>query len=304
MSSNLFSDYVLPFILAIIMFGVGSSLEVKDFKRIIKHPKPILTGLAGQMLLLPALAFLIAAISPLPSLIKAGLILIAACPGGTASNLLTYLLKGKVALSVSLTAVNSFLILFTVPLLVSLGLQVFAGEQTELNFPLGNTILKIFLTTLLPVCLGILFRRKYPQKTKRLQKIFRWLLPGLLAAAFAGVLFLDKGKQHVSWQEFIESFPYALALNISAMLAAFFLTRTVLSQPKSWYTISSIEVGLQNSGLALFVASTLLNYKEMAVVAVVYGSFSFFSTGLLGWVLKELSPVKERATAGGSKATY
>lgn len=288
MSGDLFSDYVLPFILAIIMFGVGSSLEVKDFKHIVQHPKAVLTGLAGQMLLLPALAFSIAAISPLPALISAGLVLIAACPGGTASNLITYLLKGKVALSVSMTAVNSFLILFTIPLLVRLGLQVFADEQTQIHFPIGSTILKISLTTLLPVCLGILFRQKYPRKAERLQHIFRWLLPGLLAAAFAGVLFIDQGRETISWQEFTRFFPYTLALNISAMLAAFFLTRLTLPHPKSWYTIA-IEVGLQNSGLALFVASTLLGYKEMAVVAIVYGSFSFFTTAGIAWLLKKYS---------------
>lgn len=295
MNGDLFSDYILPVILAIIMFGVGSSLEVKDFKRIVQHPKTILTGLAGQMLLLPALAFGIAALSPLPPLIKAGLVLIAACPGGTASNLITYLLRGKVALSVSMTAVNSFLILLTVPLLVRLGLQVFAGEQAQIHFPIGNTILKIFLTTLLPVCLGIFFRRKYRRKAEGLQHIFRWLLPALLAAAFAGVLFIDEGKETVSWQEFTRFFPYALALNISAMLAAFFLTRIILPQPRSWYTIA-IEVGLQNSGLALFVASTLLDYKEMAVVAVVYGSFSFFSTAGTAWLLKRYSMQKKAAT--------
>lgn len=270
------------------MFGMGSSLEVEDFKRIARRPKEILVGLTGQMVLLPALAFGLAALSSLPPYIKAGMVLIAACPGGTTANLVNYLLKGKLALSVSLTAVNSLLILITIPLLIRLGLMLFTGEDTKVTLPFGNTVLKVFLTTLLPVGIGVLFRRKYRAKADWLQNIFKWLLPTLLAGAFAGVLFLGEGKNEIPWQEFWRLFPYALALNIGAMLVAYTFSRTLLSQNKSWFTIA-IAVGLQNSGLALFVAETLLKNREMALMAIVYGSFTFFSTTFMGWLLKKAS---------------
>lgn len=286
MNADLFSNYLLPIILAIIMFGVGSSLEVEDFKRVFKQPKEIFTGLSGQMVLLPAMAFLLAALSSLPPLVKAGMVLIASCPGGTSANLVNYLLKGKLALSVSLTAVNSLLILITVPILVRLGLVLFVGTDTAITLPFWNTMLNIFLTILLPVGIGVLFRRKYRAKADRLQNIFKWLLPVLLAGAFAGVLFLGEGKNDIPWQEFWQLFPYALGLNIGAMLLAFLFSRILLSDNKSWFTIA-IAVGLQNSGLALFVAETLLKNRTMALMAIVYGSFTFFSTTFFGWILKK-----------------
>lgn len=294
MSQSLISNYALPVVLAIIMFGMGSSLEVEDFKRIVKHPKQILTGLAGQMLLLPAIAFILAAVSSLPPLAKAGLVLIAACPGGTSANLIAYLLKGKLALAVSMTAVNSLLILLSVPFIVRLGLLLFVGEDTQISLPFNETVLKVFLTTLLPVGIGVLFRRKYRAKADWLhQHIFKWLLPGLLAGAFAAVLLVGNGNNSFSWQDFRQLFPYALGLNVGGMLAAYFFSRWLLHDPKTWYTIA-IAVGLQNSGLALFVASTLLASQKMALIAVVYGSFSFFSTALIGWLLKKFSPAEEQ----------
>jgi BASS family bile acid:Na+ symporter len=294
-SADLFSNYLLPSILAIIMFGMGSSLEVEDFQRLAHQPKEIFTGLVGQMVLLPALAFVLAALSALPPFVKAGMVLIASCPGGTSANLVNYLLKGKLELSISLTAVNSLLILITVPLLVRLGLVLFVGEDTTITLPFGNTVLNIFITTLLPVSIGVLFRRKYRETADRLQKIFKWLLPTLLALAFAGVLFLGEGKNEIPWQEFWQLFPYALALNIGAMLMAYYFSRMLLSNAKSWYTIA-IAVGLQNSGLALFVAETLLKNRQMALIAIVYGSFTFFSTTFIGWVLKKTS---KRAYSAG-----
>lgn len=288
MNADLFSNYLLPVILAIIMFGMGSSLEIEDFKRVGRHPKEIAIGLTGQMVLLPAVGFLLGFLSSLPPYAKAGMVLIASCPGGTTANLVNYLLKGKLALSVSLTAVNSLLILITVPLLVRLGLVLFVGEDTQISLPFGNTVLKIFLTTLLPVTIGVLFRRRYREKADRLQKIFKWLLPTLLAGAFAGVLFLGEGQNSIPWQEFWRFFPYALILNVGAMLVAYFFSRLFLSDHKSWFTIA-IAVGLQNSGLAIFVAETLLKSREMALMAIVYGSFTFFSTTFVGWVLSKVS---------------
>lgn len=301
MSQSFISTYALPVVLAIIMFGMGSSLEAEDFKRIAKHPKQILTGLAGQMLLLPAIAFALAAVSSLPPQAKAGLVLIAACPGGTSSNLVTYLLKGKLALSISMTAVNSLLILFSVPLIVRLGLVLFVGEETQISLPFNETVLKVFLTTLLPVGIGLVFRRKFRNTAEWLQHIFKWLLPGLLAAAFAAVLLVDNGKSNFSWQDFRQLFPYALGLNVGGMLTAYILARLLLQNPKSWYTIA-IEVGLQNSGLALFVASSLLNSQKIALIAIVYGSFSFFTTALAGWLLKKHSPREEQKADNKEKA--
>lgn len=282
---ELFAGYILPAVLAIIMFGMGTSLELTDFKRLAEKPRAVITGLGCQLILLPALAFALAAISPLPAVYRAGLVLIAACPGGAASNLITYLLRGAVALSVSLTAVNSLLILFTIPAIVNLGLHTFMGTSAEISLAYRDTIFNIFAVTVVPVGCGLGLRKKFPQKAAKLQGIFKWLLPLLLAGAFAGVIFLDNGNGHFSWPLFKQLFPYTLALNIAAMAGAYFVSRMVLGNHRQWYTIA-IEVGLQNSGLALFVAASLIGNKQLAMIAVIYGSFTFFTTLLMAWLMK------------------
>lgn len=299
---SLFSDYLLPAVLAVIMFGMGTSLTLQDFREVALRPKAAITGLCCQMLLLPALAFGLAALSPLAPAYQAGLVIIAACPGGAASNLVTYLLKGAVALSVSLTAVNSLLILFSIPLIVNLGLQLFMGQEADIRLPFSQTVLNVFLVTVLPVGCGIGFRKKFTRQADHLQKIFRWLLPLLLAIAFAGVLFIDDRGQSgtINWSAFFQIFPYALALNVLAMLAAYGLSSVFLRRHRQWYTIA-IEVGLQNSGLALFVAGSLIENKQMAFIAVVYGSFTFFSTLLIAWLLKEKGLAAKKSKPASTK---
>lgn len=285
---ELFAGYILPAVLAIIMFGMGTSLEIKDFKRLVEKPRAVLTGLGSQMVLLPALAFALAAISPIPAVYKAGLVLIAACPGGAASNLITYLLRGSVALSVSLTALNSLLILFTVPLLVNLGLKTFMGTSADIRLPYGETFVNVFAVSVLPVGCGLYFRRRYTEKSEQLQRIFKWLLPLLLAAAFGGVLLLDDGDNQLNWQTFTHLFPYAMALHAGAMLMAYLASKGLLTNQRHWYTIA-IEVGLQNSGLALFVASSLIRNAQLAILTVTYGSFTFFTTFIIAWLMKKKS---------------
>ena len=115
MEASLFSQYILPVTLGLIMINLGLSLHLEDFRLIFSEPKALIAGLFCQMILLPAIAFTVAALSNLPDPIKIGIVLISICPGGATSNLITYLLKGNVALSISLTSINSILILFTIP---------------------------------------------------------------------------------------------------------------------------------------------------------------------------------------------
>ena len=134
MSDNLFSHYLMPVAISFIMFGIGVNLRFVDFKKTFKRPKAVITGLVAQMILLPAIAFGINMFFDIDPIYKVGFVLIAACPGGTTSNLVTLFLKGRLALSVSLTAFNSFLILFINPVptkykinIVTI-LCVFAGD--------------------------------------------------------------------------------------------------------------------------------------------------------------------------------
>ncbi len=136
----------LPLALAIIMFGLGLSLSLEDFKRIFKHPKAMLIGSMTQLILLPALGFGIAALllSGNPEL-AIGLIILAMCPGGPTSNLLTHLASGDTALCISLTAISSIVKIFTIPIMVNIALQQYMGTDTQLQLDVFSSISKIIV---------------------------------------------------------------------------------------------------------------------------------------------------------------
>jgi BASS family bile acid:Na+ symporter len=294
---SIFSGYFLPVTLAIITLGMGLSLTESDFKHIFVHPRAVITGLCCQMILLPVIAWLIARSVNLDPYFKVGLMIIAASPGGATSNLVTYLLRGNVALSISITAVNSLLTLITIPLVVYFSLEIFMHEHTAIRLDVGDTILKVFLITLVPAFIGTRIRKNYTEFATNLERPLRVVLPLILLVVYAGVIFLDQGTGSGTRSDFIRIFPYTLLLNILAMVSGFLVARLFRLRVINQFTIS-IEVGLQNSALAIFVAATLLNSNRMALVPVVYGSFSFFSTLLFGWSVKKLGWVPRITETG------
>ena len=284
---SLFSEYFLPVTLATITLGMGLSLTDKDFRNIFMQPKAVIIGLCCQMVLLPLIAWLIVRSINIDPLFKVGLMIIAACPGGATSNLITYLLRGNVALSISMTAMNSIITLVTIPLVVHFSLEAFVHEDAAIRLNVGETIIKVFLITILPAFVGTRIRKNYPDFSLMLERPLRVVLPLLLLLVYAGVIFIDQGTSEGTRSDFIRIFPYTLLLNILAMVSGFLVARVLRLRVINQFTIS-IEVGLQNSALAIFVAATLLNNNDMALVPVVYGSFSFFSTLLFGWSVKKL----------------
>jgi len=294
---SLFSDYFLPVTLAIITLGMGLSLTEKDFRNIFLQPKAVIIGLCCQMILLPVIAWLIVRSGNIEPVFKVGLMIIAACPGGATSNLITYLLRGNVALSISMTALNSMLTLITIPLVVHFSLEAFNNEDTPFQLQVGMTILKVFLITIVPAFAGTRIRKNYPDFSIKLERPLRVVLPLLLMVVYAGVIFIDQGTGEGTRADFVKIFPYALLLNVLSMVSGFLFARIFRLRVKNQFTIS-IEVGLQNSALAIFVAASLLESNEMALVPVVYGSFSFFSTLLFGWSVKKLGWVPKFSEKG------
>ena len=285
---SLFSDLFLPITLGIITLGMGLSLTEADFRNIFTHPRAVVTGLCCQMILLPLLAFLIARMSNIDSMFKVGLMVIAACPGGATSNLITYLLRGNVALSISMTAINSMITLVTIPVVVTLSLGFFIHQDEAIRLNVGETMINVFLITLLPAYIGTRIRKWKPVLADGLERPLKIILPVLLAIMFAGVVFIDQGTETATVRDFFNILPYTLALNVLAMVAGLLIARFVGLGVRDRYTIS-IEVGLQNSALAIFVSAILLKSHYMALVPVVYGSFTFFSTLLFGWLVKRIS---------------
>lgn len=281
-------DFLISLVLALIMFTIGSSLKPGQFWEIAKRPKPVVLGLILQMLFLPLIAFAIVDIINLPPEFKVGIMILSFCPGGTTSNLVSYLIKADVPLAIYLTSLNSILILVTVPTFTYLSLMHFTGAGNHFNLPPGQTILSVILIILLPVVIGVQIRRFYPKTIIRLQKPLKYSSILLLAAVFAIKFFAPRaqGGSGLVWTEVKQLLPITLFIHLLVMFLSYYLAKGFLSNHKACITIG-IEVGLQNTTLALLVTSTILGNEQMAKPALVYAMFSFFTTITYAWVNKK-----------------
>ena len=256
----------LPLSLAFIMLTLGLSLDVDDFKQVVVHPRAIAIGLFCQMVLLPAIAFALISKWGLPPELAVGIMILAACPGGITSNLLTHLAKGDCALSVSLTAITSLAGVITIPLIVNFSLTQFAGGESSLDLPVWQMIRGVFLITTLPVILGMGIRYFFSRTVLRIEKHAR----RIAAALFIVIVFGAFASQweHMG-QHFSEAGPVALALNVLTMASGFYGARLLSLNSRQTIAIS-IECGLQNGALGIFVAATLLANQTMMIPSLIY----------------------------------
>lgn len=276
----------MPAAIAMIMFGIGLELKFKDFKRVFFKPRAVLIGLACQLIVLPGMALALIYFWPIKPIYKIGIMLIAACPGGTASNLVTKILKGRIALSISLTAFNSFLILFSIPLIIGLSYQVFDQDSQRLNLGFWETMKQVLLTVVLPVLAGIGTGRILKEKqTEKIHQPLNFILPAILVIAVVTVLVSDNSKQNIDYLEYLHLLIPLFILNIITIMAGFFIAKWGKLQHESAYTIA-IEMGLQNSVLALFIGNQLLKSQDISIIAILYGSFSLVSTFILTYLIK------------------
>jgi bile acid:Na+ symporter, BASS family len=274
MQSNLFTEILLPLALALVMLGMGLSLVPEDFKRITRYPKPVAIGTVCQVLLLPLIGAFITLIVPMEPAIAVGLIVLALCPGGPSSNLLTYLAKGDVALSVTLTALSSIITVFTIPIFTNLALQHFMDQNAAIALPIGKTMLQIFLITLLPTAIGMVIRHQFPNTARRIEKQMSWLAAGLLALIIV-LLLIREGSKLPGF--IVQVGIGVLLLNLLAILSGF-LAGKLFRLPTAQQVCIAIEVGIQNGTLAIAITAGLLNNLDMAVPAAVY-SLLMYVTG-------------------------
>ena len=170
MEDSVLKTIVLPASLALIMFGMGLSLTLGDFRRVVKFPKAVILGLICQLILLPLIAFGLLEGFGYTGSFAVGLIIIAACPGGVTSNLITHVSKGDTALSVTLTAISSIVTIFTIPFLTNYGLENYMGNETAITLPLKDTVGALFLITIVPVSVGMIvknYQEGFAQKADR-----------------------------------------------------------------------------------------------------------------------------------------
>lgn len=265
-----------------IMFSLGTSLRIKDFQRVTQQKEAVGLGLLLQMVLLPLLALIIAWIAPLRAEWKLGLFIVSLCPGGATSNFISYLVNADTALSVSLTCVNSFLILISVPLMVNLSVEVFLGQNDSYNISLLDTALDMFYVILLPVTLGVLFRHFLPHWVFSLKEILKISSTIILASVFAFKIFWEQNDALISWSDIIELLPYCFLLHFLAITLSYAMSKWILSDKKQSVTIG-IEVGLQNTALALLITDEMMDNALIGYPALVFAMFTFFTTFGFAW---------------------
>ena len=259
---------VIPVGLWIVMLGLGLALTPRDIKNIFTMPKAVSVGLFGQLVLLPILAFgLGSLLAPTPAL-AVGAIVLAACPGGVTSNAYTFASRGDVALSVTLTAVSSFITIFTVPLVTYLALDYFLATGTAPELPIGDMMTMLAWLTVVPIAIGMVIRHKWSDKAERIIEALRTAtFVFLLALIITGsLLAIDVMKQY-----FLQTAAVALSLNILSMAMGFALGWIFRLNVPQRISIT-YEVGVQNISLASLVMLTVLNNADYFVVAVVYAA--------------------------------
>ncbi|MEM7555589.1 MAG: bile acid:sodium symporter family protein [Cyanobacteria bacterium P01_A01_bin.84] len=281
MESNFLSAVFLPLALFIIMLGMGLGLTLDDFKRVFVEPKAVMLGLIAQLILLPIVGFLLATIFPLSPELAVGVMILAACPGGPTSNMVTYLVRGNVALSITLTAISSLITIFTIPLVINLAMQKFMGEGIALQLPFLTTVMQIAVITFVPVTLGMLLHHYIPRFAANVEKWVKWISLFFLALIIVGLLLKERANiptflLQVGW--------ITLTLNVLTMALGYAIAIVgKLSEDKA--KAITVEVGIQNGTLAIAVASspTLLNTPSMAIPAAIYSLIMFATSAAFAW---------------------
>ena len=257
---------LLPMGLAFIMFAMGLALVTDDFRRVVRHPVAMTFGLVSQMLLLPLIAFGLVATLPLEPEIAMGLIILSAVPGGITSNLLTHVANGDTALSVSLTAVTSLAGVISVPFIVNLGLTWFTGATEIVPLPVGKMVIGVFVISTLPLLLGMLIRHRWPERAVALEPRARRLAVFLFVLI---VLATFMGQWGSISANFIHVGPAVIALNVATMAVAFVGARLLQLDHRQGVAIT-LECGLQNAAMGIFVAATLLANTTMVIPSIIY----------------------------------
>ncbi len=270
MESSIITTLLLPIALGIVMLGLGLSLTVADFARVVRYPKAVLIGLFIQTVVLVAGAYVIARLAALPPELAVGLMLLAASPGGATANIYSHLAHGDVALNITLTAINSLLALVTLPLIVDAALMHFLGQDQYVPPP-TRKVIEVAAIIVLPVLIGMALRAGLPKVAAALEKPIRLFAVLVLVAVIGAAIVAE-------WERlpgFIAAVGAAcLAFNLLSMAIGYGLPRW-LDLPRSQAIAISLEIGIHNGTLAIFIALTVLQNATLSVPAAVYSIIMF-----------------------------
>ncbi|CAA9397480.1 MAG: Sodium-dependent transporter [uncultured Nocardioides sp.] len=280
----------LPIALGIIMLGLGLGLTLDDFRRVARAPAAVAVALACQVVLLPLVCFGLVVLFDLPALLGIGMLLLAASPGGTTANLFSHLFHGDVALNITLTAINTVIAVVTLPLITGLAIAYY-DRQDDVTMPLAE-IVKVFGLILVPVGIGMLVRAKAPAFAERMDRPVRIGSALILAILVLGIL-LD---QRESVGDFLADVGLVTALFCALSLVVGYVVPKALGVSGPQAIASSMEVGVHNATLAIFVAVEVLDSVEISVPAAVYSLVMFVFAALWGsWVSRRVRAVEGTA---------
>lgn len=295
MEQSVFTAVFLPIALGVIMLGLGLSLTIADFRRVLIYPRAIIVGLVCQTAILPFACYGIARAFALPPELAVGLMLLAASPGGATANLFSHLAKGDVALNITLTATNSILSLFTLPIVVNLSLVAFMGEGKGIPLQFDKVI-QVFAVVLVPVAIGMLIKAKKPLVSDQLQRPVKIASAVFLLLVIIGAVL----KERAHLVEYFQKVGLAaLAFNLTSM-AVGFVVPMLARLPRRQATAIGMEIGIHNGTLAIAIASSpfLLNNGTMAIPPAIYSLIMFVTASAFGWLVAR-SNEEEAAHSGG-----
>jgi len=259
---------VLPWVLRFVMVGLGLTLSLADLKRVVVFPKAVIVGLAGQLILLPLLAFALALLlAPTPE-IAVGVIILAACPGGVTSNAYAFAARADVALSVTLTAISSFVSVLTIPTLTYIALQLFMQQGQAPELPVLRMFQTLATFTVVPIAVGMTLRAIWPDAVQRIIEVLR-------RATVAVLMFVIVAAAVSSYEliltYFLQASVLVIGLNLLSMLMGYSLARSVKLNTSQSITIT-YEIGVQNLTLALLITLTLLRDESLAITTLLYAA--------------------------------
>tara|TARA_Y100000590_G_scaffold464493_1_gene634088 strand:+ start:781 stop:1629 length:849 start_codon:yes stop_codon:yes gene_type:complete len=273
---NIVTDVILPLALAFIMFVLGLGLTGGDFLRVIKQPRDFFVGALSQIILLPIIAFILVKVWPIAPELAIGVMIIAAAPGGVTSNLLTSFAKGDVALSISLTAIISLLCVFTIPFIVLTSANLLSVSGISKDISLLSMSLDMFLIVTVPVILGMLFRNFLSKAAYKLEPIAKKISIILFILVLLGAIAAER-ENVISY--FVQAGLITLVLNVIMMIVAYYVAQSFASGLMQKKCIT-IECGLQNGTLAIFVGTSIFGGGMFVIPAATY-SLIMFGTSLI-----------------------
>ena len=273
-----------PIALALIMLALGLGLSVDDFSRVLRQPKDFLVGLLCQLILLPIIAFILVKIYNPPLELALGVMIIAAAPGGVTSNVLTKFSNGDVALSISLTAIISLISIVSVPLIIFQSADLLGATGFNENISMVEIAMKMFLVVTVPVILGMLIRKFATNfivsKTKMIQRISI----GLFVIVFLSI-WVEEWDKVISF--ITRAGVITLTLNIVMMLVGFYVAKSLIKGMAQRKCIS-LECGLQNGTLAVFVATQLIDDIVYLVPTAAYALIMFITSIIFVFIVRNI----------------